>query len=54
MTFAYGLSKGSMLMYTRILSRDNPNLKVFAVSPGLIKTDMSSEYKGKKKPKDPF
>lgn len=54
MTFAYGLSKGMLLLHTRERAFNNPKICFFAVSPGLIATDMSADYGGPKTPADPF
>jgi len=54
MTFAYGLSKGMLLLHTRDLAFHNPDVYFFAVSPGLIATDMTSDYDGPKTPKNPY
>jgi len=37
---AYGLSKCCLTAYTMLLARENPNLKVSAITPGFVNTDI--------------
>jgi NAD(P)-dependent dehydrogenase (short-subunit alcohol dehydrogenase family) len=39
---SYGLSKALVICYTWMLARDRPDLVVNSVTPGLIKTDLTS------------
>jgi NAD(P)-dependent dehydrogenase (short-subunit alcohol dehydrogenase family) len=41
---AYGLSKACANLYTLILARENPNLRVNACTPGFIETDMTRPW----------
>lgn len=41
---AYGLSKACANLYTMILARENPRLRVNACTPGFIETDMTRGY----------
>jgi carbonyl reductase 1 len=40
----YGLSKACTNLYTLILARENPSLRVNACTPGFIETDMTKPY----------
>jgi NAD(P)-dependent dehydrogenase (short-subunit alcohol dehydrogenase family) len=41
---AYGFSKACTNLYTMILARENPNLRINACSPGFIETDLTKGY----------
>jgi NAD(P)-dependent dehydrogenase (short-subunit alcohol dehydrogenase family) len=41
---AYGFSKACTNLYTLILARENPNLRINACTPGFIETDMTRPY----------
>jgi NAD(P)-dependent dehydrogenase (short-subunit alcohol dehydrogenase family) len=41
---AYGLSKACANLYTLILAREHPNLRINACTPGFIETDMTRPY----------
>jgi NAD(P)-dependent dehydrogenase (short-subunit alcohol dehydrogenase family) len=41
---AYGFSKACANLYTLILARENPNLRINACTPGFIETDMTRPY----------
>lgn len=40
----YGFSKACTNLYTLILARDHPNLRINACTPGFIETDMTRPY----------
>lgn len=41
---AYGLSKACVNLYTMILAREHPHLRINACTPGFIETDMSRPW----------
>jgi NAD(P)-dependent dehydrogenase (short-subunit alcohol dehydrogenase family) len=41
---AYGFSKACANLYTLILARENPSLRINACTPGFIETDMTKGY----------
>ena len=41
---AYGFSKACANLYTLILARENPHLRINACTPGFIETDMTKGY----------
>jgi len=47
---AYGLSKAAMSVYTMIVAKKHPNLKVNCISPGFIATQMTAKFGAKLTP----
>merc|ERR1719433_847591 len=54
MTFAYGLSKGALMLHTAILAKAGRGLvNAYSCTPGLTATDMLADYKGPRTPNKP-
>jgi hypothetical protein len=41
---SYGLSKAALNMYTMVVARENPKLKVNACTPGFVETDLTRGF----------
>jgi NAD(P)-dependent dehydrogenase (short-subunit alcohol dehydrogenase family) len=49
---AYGMSKAVLHVYTQIQAKENPKLKINAISPGFIDTAMTAGYGAKLTPEE--
>jgi len=49
---AYGLSKACLTVYTMILAREHPELKVNCITPGFIDTAMTAGFGASKPPEE--
>jgi len=53
-TFAYGMSKGAVVIATSLFARSNPDRMIVSCTPGFVATDMSASYAGERIPENPY